>query len=160
MNYQSIWKGDEYAWARDRPRGIFPRNGVRCTVRDKRKVRHIGNTRESSEVLIEFDAITKWVPAREIVDFWNSYEDELEHYRELDRERETQAEQRREERRQLYEQQRLEAEERRRREVEALEATYQNYANKLGIPRSAVVILSEDNVTLNRAALDSRLGQL
>lgn len=160
MNYQSIWKGDEYAWARNRPRGAFAYNGKKCTVRDKRKVRYVGNDRESSEVLIQIgDSDTRWVPAREIVDFWDNYESELEHHREQDRIRDEKYQAEIEQRRQERQRRALEAEERRQREAELLELAYQSYADKLRIPRSAVVILTEYNVTLDRAALDSRLGK-
>ena len=166
MNYQSIWKGDEYAWSDQRPKGIFPRNGVRVNILDKRKVTYVGNTRQSAEVRITYEyeytpwnettpqvrTIDKWVPAREIVDFWDSYSSELEHYRELDRERRERAEADRKARNEERE---------RKLQLEAMEREQRitDFSVHTGIPRDQFKLMPDDeNVMVTIAALQQRLG--
>ena len=82
MNYNRIYHGDTYAYVQGNPKGAFPMNGSRVIAVSKRKVRHLGNDRFSSEVQIRFvdspHLTERWVPARDIVDFWDNYSDEKE----------------------------------------------------------------------------------
>jgi hypothetical protein len=161
MNYQSIWKGEDYAWAQYRSKGSFPRNGKKCRVLDKRKITYSGNERQSSEVLIEYEhtdyysketkTIQKWVPAREIVDFWDNYSSELEHILEEAKERAERYEAERLERKRLRE------EEKAREEAEK-EQRFVDFSTRTGIPREAIIILGEENVTITISALQERLG--
>ena len=94
----------------------------------------------------------KWVPAREIVDFWDSYSSELEHYRELDRERKERAEADRKARNE-------ERERKQREEAEARERRITDFSVHTGIPRDQFKLMPDDeNVMVTIAALQQRLG--
>ena len=165
MNYQSIWKGDEYAWSPERPKGVFPRNGRKVLVLGKHKITHPGNTRQSAEVHVQYEGqvynyITKeyepktmdtWVPAREIVDFWDNYSSELEHVQEEARLQSERYEAEKTERIRLREE-RLAA------EAAEKERKYTDFAARTGIPREAISLLSDISVTITIPALERRLG--
>ena len=80
MNSQSIWSGHEYAYYQNRPKGVtFSRHGVQKVKALKvTKVRLSGNTRYTSMVLAEFpDGSERNIKARDILSFWDDYEDQL-----------------------------------------------------------------------------------
>jgi hypothetical protein len=127
-----------------RPKSTFPRNGKEVVAIATRRVRQFGNERLSTEVHIRQVESDKehWVPAREIVDFWDNYSSELSHV--LETEESARAERKR--KRQAIE--------------DAEEKRYTDYAELLGIPRTAIVSLYSTNVTIKRNELERRLGVL
>jgi uncharacterized damage-inducible protein DinB len=144
MNAQSIWAGEHYAWAYMRPKSDFPRNGKEVVAIATRRIRQFGNERLSTEVhvrVVDSDK-ERWVPAREIVDFWDNYEQELLHVLESE------------------EAARKAREDKRKEEAAAHEKQYTDYAELTGIPRIAIRTLYATNVTIDREALERRLGVL
>ena len=87
MNAGSLWAGTEYAWAEYRPRGSFPMGAMRVKVIKVQKVYNYGPNKATVvdvEILDgRWEGQTKQVKARDIVNFWNEYEDERNHRREL-----------------------------------------------------------------------------
>lgn len=143
MQASSIWAGEEYAWAYNRPKTGFPMNARKCVAIATRRTRYIGNERLSTEVLIKLDGteIEKWVPAREIVDFWDAYFDEYNHHLEVEAERKRQA------------QERAEA-------AKAVELQQKKvYADFLGIDVSVVVSLTDRFVSLERSKLEDAISK-
>lgn len=140
MNYQSLWPGSEfYAYRSARPKGHTPLDAKKVTIKDKRKVRHYGNERFSAECLIQFEeGGTRWVPIRDIVEFWDNYIDEVGHIREQ-----------REEAQRAREQAARERQEARQRELQA-------HADRWGYPVDAIIDIFSDRVVIRRSALEER----
>ena len=144
MNAQSIWAGEHYAWAYMRPKSGLPRNGKEVVAIATRRIRQFGNERLSTEVHVKLVGTDKerWVPAREIVDFWDNYESELSHVLETE------------------ETARTARENKRKEEAAAHEKQYTDYAELTGLPRKAIVSLYVTSVLIDRTELERRLGVL
>lgn len=83
MNAQSLFVGEHYAWRDDRRKGVFHTDAVKVRVMGVSQKRKAGNLKFSTSVkvfVIETERMLE-VPAREIIDYWDSYVDEREHVR-------------------------------------------------------------------------------
>lgn len=89
MNSQSLWAGHDYAWIPNRGKGMtFSYSVVRVKVQKVSKRRLYGNQNASTLVtfeVLDWDGIPNpspdirnGIPAREIIDFWDSYFNEHE----------------------------------------------------------------------------------
>lgn len=89
MNSQSLWAGHDYAWIPNRGKGMtFSYSVIRVKVQKVSKHRLYGN--QNATTLVTFEVldwdgipnpstdIRSGIPAREIIDFWDSYYNEHE----------------------------------------------------------------------------------
>jgi hypothetical protein len=155
MNAGSLWAGTEYAWAEYRPRGSFSMAAVKVKLIKVQKVRRGYNSNMSTVAEVEvlegrYQGRTLQVKARDIVNFWNEYEDERDHRR-------NEAQKREAERRE-----RVEAMYKSQREQEQKEADEnQKIADALeqrGIDKAAIKGIGSSSITLDRVTMISWLG--
>ena len=81
MNAQNIFRGEHYAWRNQRGKGVFHTDAVKVRVLGLVQTRHHGNEKRSTyvKIFVIDSEQTLEVPAREIIDYWDSYVDEREH---------------------------------------------------------------------------------
>jgi hypothetical protein len=173
MNANSIWPDHEYAFAVDRPNKSFPINATKGKCIRVFQQREYGNERKSSYVVFEVmngDGVPheRTIRSRDVVDFWDDYENERKHIlaerEEKHRIATALAEQRE---REYQERRRLDAieAERAAREREAAaqrerlrkEQIVLALENRIGFPREYITV-GTHHVELGRAELEKWLG--
>jgi hypothetical protein len=94
MNSNLLHSGDFYAWHPYRQKGRIPLGAAKVKVLSVRKQKSYYEKNRRTEVQITVVEVgtgasmsyykegeTRWVSTREIIDFWDSYQDETEHQR-------------------------------------------------------------------------------
>jgi hypothetical protein len=87
MNANHIFTHEEYAWYQNKPKGRTPSGAAKVKVLGTRKVKSAWAKNASSEVEVLIlkkgswysspeEGSKRWVPARDIIDYWDAYEDE------------------------------------------------------------------------------------
>lgn len=152
MNANQIYAGEEYAWYQNKPKGYTPSGAVKVKVLSVSKRRNSWQKNASTEVEIEVLELgtspysyhkvgqTRTVPARDILDFWDDYEDEMEMKREEERLRKIRQ----------AEEAKAREEERRRRQTRIL-VLQEKVGSKLverGLPYGSVSLLGDKTVSM------------
>jgi len=163
LNASQIFTNEEYAWYKNKPKGSNPAGAAKVKALSTKKVKHSWAKNASTEVEILIlkagtgytmsyyqEGRKLWVPAREIMDFWDSYHDEQEMLR-LERGK----------------QQRLLEEERRQREearhraqtrVLVLQNLIGQRLVERGLPYGSVSLLGTEAVSIKVEVLLAWLG--
>ncbi len=165
MNAQSIWAGEEYAFYPYRPNQTFVMGGRRLRAIKVVKRREFGNSKMSSFVIgTELDKVTGEVireeievRTRDVIDFWEDYENER---KAVDRKRQ-EAQREAEEARARFEaerQERLRREEQERNERERVMAEKReclvNGMVARGIPKEAITSVGQHSIQLDRTVME------
>lgn len=152
MNANSVWVGHEYAYVPIVRRGVLPTNAKRVKVLSLREKQQLHKSRKDTLATVEFvDSLRPnlEVNVRNLCDFWDSYQDELNAYR---AEREHKERERRERYAREEAERFQEREAQRQAEKLRLQRIAQNLANTLSIDVSTIYI----NETTRRFSIDER----
>lgn len=166
MNAQSIWAGEMYAYTSYRPNKRFVMNALKLRAKKLEKRRQYGNDRlttfvigdrineETGEVIHE-DIVVR---ARDVIDFWDSYDNERKALRTEREEREKRWAQEREQQNQERERRLQEERELReaaqRAEAEQNERIVTLFIDKTGIPRDAIYSVGAGTIQLDRTMVE------
>jgi hypothetical protein len=166
VNVQSIWAGEAYAYTSYRPNNTFVTNARKGIAKKVIKEREWGNERMTSYVILDWvDEETGEVKrenlqvrARDVIDFWDSYENErkavYKEREERERQRLEDMERRRAEREAALTREREERLAFERVETERKETLVTKFVERTGIPRDAVYSIGPGNIQLDRSMIE------
>lgn len=167
MNVQSIWSGEEYAYSEYRPNKKFVMNARKGKAIKTEKRSEYGRERKAAYALMEVqlngsEATTQvWVRARDVIDFWDSYESERaalqKEQEERQRERELQYERQRTERLEREREARELAVARARAEQAEKDQFIEALVSRTQIPREAIYSVSTGSIQLDRRIVEAWL---
>jgi hypothetical protein len=165
MNAQNIYAGDEYAYSTYRPNQTFVMRADRLRARKVERRKEFGNSRLTAYVLgTRLDPETGQdmgevtVRARDVIDFWEDYDNErkakLRQREETDRIAREAREQALREREERLAQEAREREEAERLATERREALVNALIRKTGMPREAVQSVGQFSIQLDKRMME------